>query len=248
MPKTLKQHRMDYTTDVGKTAVSLTHHFLTTRWAAYTVAIHSVEEDPAYQAHDVDLLWSIVDGNGRLRTIPLEVKGDRHHQTGNFFLETVSNADRQTAGCFLYTKAHWLFYVFVEVAELYCIPHGPGPPLVRRKQRPLPRSPHQHPRRRWQLRYHRPACPHPNPARRTPRHPPLAQNRRGVGGDWRFLTQRRRECFFIFASSPLCTFALNVLCSGHTQEKVANARQGLPKQPRIRLSLSGNSYLINNIS
>lgn len=128
MAKALRQHRMDYTADVGKTAVSLTHHFLTTRWAAYTVAIHSVEDDPAYQTHDVDLLWSIVDGNGRLRTIPLEVKGDRHHQTGNFFLETVSNADRQTAGCFLYTKAHWLFYVFVEVAELYCIPMAQARP------------------------------------------------------------------------------------------------------------------------
>ena len=113
---------MSYTTEVGKTAVSLVTHFLNTRWVDYTVAVHTVEDDPAFQPHDVDLLWTIVDGNGRLRTIPLEVKGDRYHHTGNFFLETVSNAGKGTAGCFLYTKAHWLFYVFVEIGSLYCIP------------------------------------------------------------------------------------------------------------------------------
>lgn len=122
LSKTIRQHRMSYTTDVGKTAVSLVTHFLNTHWADYTVAIHSVEDDPAYQTHDVDLLWSIVDGHGRLRIIPLEIKGDRYHNTGNFFLETVSNANKQTAGCFLYTRAHWLFYVFIETGELYCLP------------------------------------------------------------------------------------------------------------------------------
>ena len=122
MPKKLKQHSMEYTTEVGKTAVSLTRHFLAHHWSDYTVAIHSVEDDPAYQQHEVDLLWSIVDGNGRLRIIPIEVKGDRYHRTGNFFFETVSNASKGTAGCILYTKAHWIFYVFVETEEIYCLP------------------------------------------------------------------------------------------------------------------------------
>ncbi len=122
MPKTLKQHSMEYTTSVGKTAVSLTTDFLTHHWAEYTVSVHSVEEEPAYQQHDVDLLWSIVDGNGRLRIIPLEIKGDRNHHTGNFFFETVSNVSKETAGCILYTKAHWIFYVFIEIEEIYCLP------------------------------------------------------------------------------------------------------------------------------
>ena len=122
MPKILKQHSMEYTTAVGKTAVSLTIHFLTHHWAEYTVSVHSVEEETAYQQHDVDLLWSIVDGNGRLRIIPLEIKGDRNHHTGNFFFETVSNVSKETAGCILYTKAHWIFYVFVEIEEIYCLP------------------------------------------------------------------------------------------------------------------------------
>jgi hypothetical protein len=122
MTKILKQHAMAYTTGVGKTAVSLTTHFLTHHWADYTVSVHSVEEEPAYQQHDVDLLWSIVDGNGRLRIIPLEIKGDRNHHTGNFFFETVSNVSKETAGCILYTKAHWIFYVFVEIEGIYCLP------------------------------------------------------------------------------------------------------------------------------
>ena len=68
------------------------------------------------------LLTGIVDGNGRLRIIPLEIKGDRNHHTGNFFFETVSNVSKETAGCILYTKAHWIFYVFVEIEEIYCLP------------------------------------------------------------------------------------------------------------------------------
>lgn len=122
MPKILKQHSMAYTTAVGKTAVSLTIHFLSHHWANYTVSVHRVEDEPAYQQHDVDLLWSIVAGNGRLRIIPLEIKGDKNHHTGNFFFETVSNVSKETAGCILYTKAHWVFYVFVEIEEIYCLP------------------------------------------------------------------------------------------------------------------------------
>lgn len=122
MPKKLKQHSMEYTIAIGKTAVSLTIDFLTQHWSDYTLSVHSVEDDPAYQQHDVDLLWSIVDGNGRLRLIPLEIKGDKNHHTGNFFFETISNASKGTAGCMLYTKAHWIFYVFVEIEEIYCLP------------------------------------------------------------------------------------------------------------------------------
>jgi hypothetical protein len=81
-----------------------------------------VEEDKAYQLYDVDLLWTIIGRDDHLRVIPVEVKGDRYHQTGNFFFETVSNEARGTPGCFLYTKAEWLFYYFVEIGLLYCLP------------------------------------------------------------------------------------------------------------------------------
>lgn len=125
--QSIKQHQMTYTASVAKRAAADVTHFLETTWP-HTVAVHNVEEDPAYQEMDVDLLWSIVDGEGNLRIIPVEVKGDRYHRTGNFFFETVSNEGKGTAGCFLYTKADWLFYYFVEIGRLYCLPmHGVRP-------------------------------------------------------------------------------------------------------------------------
>lgn len=121
MPRQIKQHGIKYTAGVARRAAADVTHFLETTWPG-TVAVHNVEEDPAYQIHDVDLLWSFVNAEGELRIIPVEVKGDRYHRTGNFFFETVSNEGKGTAGCFLYTKAEWLFYYFVEIETLYCLP------------------------------------------------------------------------------------------------------------------------------
>ncbi len=111
---------MTYTTEVAKTAALDITRFLETHWSI-TVAVHNVEDDPAYQQHDVDLLWTVAEKD-RLRVIPVEIKGDRYHQTGNFFFETVSNESRGTPGCFLYTRAEWLFYYFVENGRLFCLP------------------------------------------------------------------------------------------------------------------------------
>lgn len=116
----LKQHSVDYTTSVARRAATEVTAFLYAVWSQ-TVAVHNVEDDPAYQEHDIDLLWTILERD-RLRIIPVEVKGDRYHQTGNFFFETVSNEGKGTAGCFLYTRAEWLFYLFVEIGDLYCLP------------------------------------------------------------------------------------------------------------------------------
>ena len=125
--QSIRQHQMTYTASVAKRAAADVTHFLESTWP-HTIAVHTVEDDPAYQEMDVDLLWSIVDGEGNLRIIPVEVKGDRYHRTGNFFFETVSNEGKGTAGCFLYTKADWLFYYFVEIGRLYCLPmHGIRP-------------------------------------------------------------------------------------------------------------------------
>jgi hypothetical protein len=122
----LKQHAMTYTLDIARQAAKDVTHFLHTFFVPplwpRTVAVHNVEEDRAYQAYDVDLLWTLLGKNGRLRTIPLEIKGDRYHKTGNFFFETMSNEGKGTTGCFLYTKAVWLFYYFVGNGRLYCLP------------------------------------------------------------------------------------------------------------------------------
>ena len=116
----MKTHSMREASAVGESAVAAVNHFLHS-WPQ-TVAVHSVEADPAYQTHDVDLLWTVLEGHGRLRTISIEVKGDRYHKSGNFFLETVSNTRKNTPGCIIYSKAKWLFYYFVGNRELYCLP------------------------------------------------------------------------------------------------------------------------------
>ena len=121
MSQPIKQHKMTYTTGVARTAAADVTHFLQTHWTQ-TVAVHNVEDDRAYQQYDIDLLWTVVTRSGRLRIIPIEIKGDRYHHTGNFFFETVSNEAKGTPGCFLYTKAYWLFYYFVEIGALYCLP------------------------------------------------------------------------------------------------------------------------------
>jgi hypothetical protein len=116
----IKQHNIQYTTNIAKRAAADVTYFLQSVWPQ-TVVVHNVEEDAAYQAHDVDLLWTVLEKE-RMRVIPVEVKGDRYHRTGNFFFETVSNEGKGTPGCFLYTKAEWLFYYFVEIGTLYCLP------------------------------------------------------------------------------------------------------------------------------
>jgi hypothetical protein len=121
MTHQLKQHRRSYTTNVAKTAAVDVTEFLEATWPQ-TIAVHNVEDNPIYQEHDVDLLWVVVERSGRLRVIPIEIKGDTYHQTGNFFFETISNESKGTPGCFMYTRAKWLFYYFVEVGTLYCLP------------------------------------------------------------------------------------------------------------------------------
>lgn len=120
MPK-LREHDMVYTTAVALQATTDITHFLQTAWPQ-TVAVHNVEQDKAYQHYDVDLLWTVAERNGRLRIIPIEIKGDRLHKTGNFFFETTSNETKGTVGCFLYTRAEWIFYYFVTIGDLYCLP------------------------------------------------------------------------------------------------------------------------------
>ncbi|MCB8942439.1 MAG: hypothetical protein H6658_01560 [Ardenticatenaceae bacterium] len=119
MSHSLKQHNITSTTAIAHRAAADVTQFLQTVWPQ-TVAVHNVEEEAAYQLHDVDLLWTVLEKE-RLRVIPVEVKGDRYHRTGNFFFETISNEGKGTPGCFLYTKAEWLFYYFLEIGKLYCL-------------------------------------------------------------------------------------------------------------------------------
>jgi hypothetical protein len=80
--------------------------------------VHDVQEDPRFQHRGVDLLWELPSGQVR----GVEVKGDRQPRRRNYFFELVSNVERDTPGCFLYSGADLLTYVFLAQAELHVLP------------------------------------------------------------------------------------------------------------------------------
>ncbi|SFG43264.1 hypothetical protein SAMN05421739_102503 [Pontibacter chinhatensis] len=87
-----------------------------------TVDVVNVEDDAAYQSKDIDILWRRKLEDGSIKTIKIEVKGDRHYYTGNYFLETISNESKGTPGCFMYTEADFVYYYFVDEGELHILP------------------------------------------------------------------------------------------------------------------------------
>ena len=56
------------------------------------------------------------------QVLGVEVKGDRHGRRGNFFFELVSNLEKDTPGCFLYSTADLLVYVFLDKQEVHALP------------------------------------------------------------------------------------------------------------------------------
>lgn len=80
--------------------------------------LHDVSLDPRFQHRGVDLLWEHVDGT----VVGVEVKGDRQPKRPNYFLELVSNLEKDTPGCFLYSRADLLAYVFLAQRELHLLP------------------------------------------------------------------------------------------------------------------------------
>lgn len=80
--------------------------------------IHDVQGEPRFQHRGVDLLWE----RPGAPVAGVEVKGDRQARRGNYFFELVSNLERNRPGCFLYSMADILLYVFLEPRELHHLP------------------------------------------------------------------------------------------------------------------------------
>lgn len=76
-----------------------------------------VSSNKKYQKDDIDIIVNFTDGN----TVTYEVKTDSF-LTGNLFFETVSNTERNTPGCMLYTKADYILYFFIRNNNLYKLP------------------------------------------------------------------------------------------------------------------------------
>ncbi|MDO4708890.1 MAG: hypothetical protein Q4B94_03590 [Pseudomonadota bacterium] len=118
---TYKQYSMHETLDIASRASKEITQWLYQRSAlgkSRVVRVENVEADPDYQAWDVDLLVQLSCGSQSM----IEIKADRYHHTGNFFFETISNAERGTPGCFLYTRANYVFYYFIEIKKLFILP------------------------------------------------------------------------------------------------------------------------------
>lgn len=80
--------------------------------------VHDVQVDPRFQHRGVDLLWD----RGQGPVLGVEVKGDRQgKRRGNYFFELISNAEKDAPGCFLYSTADLLLYVFLDVREVHCL-------------------------------------------------------------------------------------------------------------------------------
>ncbi len=90
-------------------------HLLTERPGS---RLHDVSLDPRFQHRGVDLLWEQPDGS----VLGVEVKGDRQPKSPNYFLELISNLEKDTPGCFLYSRADLLAYVFLAQRELHLLP------------------------------------------------------------------------------------------------------------------------------
>ena len=80
----------------------------------------NVENNSYYQKKDIDLLakMKIRESKG---WVGIEVKCDSY-KSGNLYFETISNMNKNTPGCLLYSEAHFLFYYFEKLEELYILP------------------------------------------------------------------------------------------------------------------------------
>lgn len=84
-------------------------------------AVIDVEADKQFQKHDVDLIIAKM-REDKLNVTLVEIKGDTYGKSKNYFLETISNKSKKSKGCFLYSKADYFFYYFVDSKELNMIP------------------------------------------------------------------------------------------------------------------------------
>lgn len=84
-----------------------------------TKNIINVENDRKYQKKDIDLIW-IYQFQGKEITKYIEVKSDTHDQK-NLAFETLSNKEKGTPGCFMYTEADYIFYYFEKTKNTYAL-------------------------------------------------------------------------------------------------------------------------------
>ncbi len=114
----MKSYTFKEKNDFSKEGISAVCAYLSS--LRKTVKINNVEDDKNYQKNGVDLVW-VYKKNNKDIMISIEVKTD-NYTTGNFWLETTSNERFDTPGCFVSSKAKYLFYYFTQWDKMYVIP------------------------------------------------------------------------------------------------------------------------------
>jgi len=84
------------------------------------LAVINVESIYKYRDMDIDLI--IVTDNDKLLLSTIEIKVDRCYETGNYYFEYISNLNKNSLGCFMYSHADWLYYYYLNVRELHIMP------------------------------------------------------------------------------------------------------------------------------
>jgi len=110
------QHNFADSIKVGKKGENIVYDWLMSRESVKNVI--DVSDDRDYQKKDIDYIVQFHKG----KNVSIEIKCDTYYHTGNFFLELISNDNKGTEGCLIYTEADYLFYFFDKVNILYIIP------------------------------------------------------------------------------------------------------------------------------
>lgn len=82
--------------------------------------IVNVENYKEFQKKDIDILVNM-NIEGIPKWVAIEVKCDSY-ASGNLYVETISNMNKNTLGCLMYSEAHYLFYYFEKYQDLYILP------------------------------------------------------------------------------------------------------------------------------
>lgn len=104
--------------ETGKTGIFFCEKYLES--LSFVEKVINVEENRNFQKKDIDILAKINTKKGKALT-SIEVKCDTY-KSGNMYVETISNKNKNTPGCILYSKADFLFYFFEKTKILYIMP------------------------------------------------------------------------------------------------------------------------------
>lgn len=114
----VKSYTFEERNKFSKSGINIVIKYLLT--LSDTLKVNNVEDEEIHQREDIDLIWIRKWGDVKFSTT-IEVKTDKY-TTSNFFFETKSNKELGTLGCFIKSKAEYIYYYFTEWDKLYILP------------------------------------------------------------------------------------------------------------------------------